>query len=90
MTTWYVTSNWGKRIEPVEVEKSTDKSVWIEGNRRALISDYSSHFPTWAEAKEHLLGKAGRKLEAARAQLARAQAEYGNIKGLRDPNEASP
>ena len=83
--TWYQTTGYGKRITPLVVQRYTDSSVWVGGRRRARVTDWESVFPTWEEAKAHLLSQADKNLQSARAALARAQAEYGNIKGMKDP-----
>ena len=81
----YKTGGWGQDlIEAVEVEKETDKSVWIDGNRSAKRSGYNNYFDSWGEAHLFLLDKAGRKLDSAKFSLQRAQGEYENIKGLKE------
>lgn len=52
--TWFeVTSlQWGPSIRAVQVERSTESSVWINGRRSSRSSSYSRYFPTWDEAVE--------------------------------------
>jgi hypothetical protein len=87
-TTWYH-ARWGK-VEPVQVEKETEQSIWIGGSRRAKKSGggfYSidHYYPTWAEAREALLKEAQEKVNSLRRQLDLANGALGNIKGKRSP-----
>lgn len=92
----YKTVSYGKnKIEPVEVARETESSVWIEhticstrGDRKeerrsAKSTSYESFHDTWEAAKQHLLDKAEAKLWGARRSLELAQAEFGNIKGMK-------
>lgn len=81
----YRTGSWGREpIEAVEVERETDKCVWVGGSRLNKISSYYMFHDSWAEAKNHLLNRAERNLESARRSLQRCQDELGNIKGLKE------
>jgi hypothetical protein len=89
METWYRVDKWTTKrsnfINPVEVEKSTDKTVWIRNERRtkldrhAISSDYDSYFRTFAEAKEFALKRQSDKIESATNELIRRQADYAKI-----------
>jgi hypothetical protein len=81
--TWYRAWPTFNEIDPVEVEKYTDKMVWINGDRRARITDHQSYFPTWDEAHACLLRRATCDLESARSALMRAQGRHGNVVGMR-------
>ena len=37
-------------IEAVEVERATDKSVWINGGRNDVFTQYARYVPTYEEA----------------------------------------
>jgi len=81
----YRTGSWGgKLIEAVEIERETDKCIWVNGSRMNKVSSYYKFHESWPEAKEYLLARAERALESARRSLQRAQDELGNIKGLKD------
>lgn len=76
-------------IKPVEVDRATDKSVYIKGNRRARVTDgYTSYFDTWDEAKAHLVACNERVVNGYRVQLERASSRLGNAKGLKKPEGA--
>jgi len=74
---------YGELIEPVEVERETASSVWINGRRNAKITDWRCYHDTWGEAKAYLLKLAESKLNSARRSLELAQGTYGNVKGLK-------
>ena len=76
--------SFGKLIEEVDIEKETDKSVWINGRRLSRRSSWDSYHDTWDDAKKFLLDIAEQKLTLARHVLNKAQSEYGNVKGLKD------
>ena len=78
-------------IEPVECSKVTAFYVWpvdLDGCREARESDWNSYHESWAEAHAAMLQKAELRLVAARSQLARAQGDYGRIKGMKPPADA--
>jgi hypothetical protein len=79
---WYKV--WLGKIEPVEVDKFTDKTVTIKGRRQ---SRYAWQFfaPTWEEAHAHMLSEAENSLALARRTLERAQGYLDNIKGMTPP-----
>lgn len=81
----FKTHKWdlGELIEEVEVEKETDKSVWINGRRCAKESSFENYHATWEQAHEHLTARAEAKLGRARLALQHAQGYAGNVKGLR-------
>lgn len=82
----YMTTGYGTdKIVPVEVDRETERCVWVGGRRRAKNSDYESYFSTWDEAHNHLLGKVQVKVDAARRRLEQLNSELGNIKGMKPP-----
>lgn len=98
-TTWF--KAWFGKIAPVEVSKSTDKTVtvreyWrnspsadpvVRERKHLRQAGYEAYFPTWEEAHQHLLINAESKLLASRRALEVAQSEYGNVKGMKPPKE---
>jgi len=93
METWYKVVKWvyGKEkfIIPVEVEKTTDKTVWVKEtrysddrvttNRHAIHSDYDSYFRTFEEAKQFALKRQSDKIESATNEMVRLQSDYAKI-----------
>lgn len=58
--TWYLAKSWSNRIEEVEVDRSTEDSVWLTkskgchqrvlGRRSTMRGSYEHYFPSQAEA----------------------------------------
>lgn len=84
---WYKVSLGWQMISPVEIEKETESSVWINGCRRAKISTYENYFDSWDDAKQFLMDHAQKRVDSLRLQLERANGELGNIKGLKPTTE---
>lgn len=57
--------NSSQLIKKVTVDKVTNSSVWIYGERSLRLSKYKSYFFTFEEAKEYLLDKSDRMLTEA-------------------------
>ena len=84
MITKYRTGGFGGNlIQPVEVERETSVSVWINGNRSLKYTDFLKYWDSWEEAHDYLLKKAEREIKNARRQLEIAQSKHGNIKGMK-------
>lgn len=78
-------NRWGceAKIEEIEVEKESEKSVWIEGNRNAKMSDYANYYSSWDEAKNALYSCQKTYVDGVRSSLERAKGVLGNIKGMK-------
>jgi hypothetical protein len=88
-----------EKIERVECSKVTEKSVFIiaepirdgkmhrflKPQRENMHSSYRSYHKTWGEAHAALLKSTEDDLNNARLRLARAQGDYGRIKGMKPP-----
>lgn len=92
METWYRTGGYGgELIEPVDVVKSTDKTVTLAatGNgrerRSAINSGWHHYFRTWEEAHAYLLEKSESKVLSARRNLELANGQFGNVRGMKKP-----
>lgn len=83
--TWYKVRKFFDDLTPVEVARSTDKSIWIGKNRRTIDGDFDRYFSTWDDAHAFLLAKVERQLDQHRLQLQRLQGLVGNIKGMKPP-----
>lgn len=80
-TTWY--RAWFGKIEPVEVVSETEQFVTIAGGRRdKKITDWQSYFKTYDAAKAWLLAGALEKLNAAKANVERAEQELAKLEKL--------
>jgi hypothetical protein len=85
----YRTGGLGSLIEAVEVEKETEKCVWIkykyETRREAKGSGYRCYFDAWEAAHAYLLQKAENECAGCRRRLEEANGHLGNIKGMKKP-----
>jgi len=93
---WKTSSYWDTRIERVECERVTDKSVWVvhewsntKETRRHPREGGDTYHETWEAARQHLLTRAEQSLATARRALQLAQATHGNVKGMKPPAEAA-
>jgi hypothetical protein len=73
--TWYKTlPSWSTtRIEPIQIDRFTEQSVFINGRRALRMSQFDCFFPTRDEAKAYIVGKAEQDLDYHKISLARAQ-----------------
>lgn len=62
-------------IKPVDVEKCTDKCVWIDGRRSNRSSDWDKYFPTYTEARQHVIDAARKRYVSAEVALQRAKTD---------------
>jgi len=70
----YMTKELSKpSVEIVEVEKETDKSVWINGRRNSKRSSYENYFDSLLEAKNYLYKRQESRIRLAEAQIKAAQ-----------------
>jgi len=63
---------WGV-IEQVEVDRVTEKCVWIAGRKHSLVADWESFHLTYAAAKGHAVMRAQEKCDLAQRRLTEAQ-----------------
>ena len=91
MATWYKVNKYiskfgnEKWIVPIEVEKFSESSVWIKGNRHNRIAEYDNYFPTQDEAFNFAVSRVQGKidylkdsLKSAEIVLAQIQAEINS------------
>lgn len=71
------------RIERVEIERETEKSVWICGNRNAKRSEWYNYYDTWEDAHKALLNQQKACVDSLRLRLERSKGVLGNIKGMK-------
>lgn len=68
----------------MEVDKVTDKSVWVKGHRIARESEGTKIVDSFEEAKLWLVGVAQRKMEAAEQRAAEAKADMETADTIRE------
>jgi hypothetical protein len=83
MTIKYRTSKYSVEIKEVEVERETDHSVWVKGNRSAKHSDWHQYHETYNEAFNFLDCRYTQKLSAAESRLDTAKNEYSAVQELK-------
>ena len=79
-----LSSRWGCEaiIEEVEVERETDKSIWVSGHRCAKASEYATYLDTWEQAKTALYNCQKYYTDGIANRLHRAKCALGNINRL--------
>jgi hypothetical protein len=70
-------------IKEVEIEKETDKSIWINGHRSAKISEWANYYDSWDEAKCALFECQQRYVDHLRLRLELTRQELENIKEMK-------
>jgi hypothetical protein len=69
MEIWYKVSKWCREPEPVEVIKYTDKSIYIDGRRRAIVSDWTTFYRTYEEAKDRIIRREQSIIKSSEAKI---------------------
>ena len=82
MIKYRTTTSWEKTIDRVEIERETDKCVFIDGRRCGKMTDYESYFDTWDQAYLSLISKAEKVVAGAASRLRHAREELEKIKAL--------
>jgi hypothetical protein len=72
------------QIDAVEVDRETEKSVWIRGSRSDKITSYYCYFDTWAEAHEYLVKKSLNDMSIAEARHNKAKRKHQEILSLKE------
>lgn len=73
----------GAFIQTVDVERATDKSVFINGRRQAKVSDYNQFHDTWEEAYSFLMKEAIRRHENAARALSLREIDLADLRNLK-------
>lgn len=91
METWYITTSFGTPwIRKVQVVSHTASFVVVVDGankpyRKAKVSDYENYFPTFEEAKAHLLYKFHAQMVSAEQRKAYALEKQQEIQALTPP-----
>jgi hypothetical protein len=84
MTKYLANNLWNPSIEQVEIERETDKSVFLGGGaRRDKETADSIYTDTWAQSHSYLMTKAQIRVEQARRALETANSKLGNVEELK-------
>lgn len=89
------TGSYDTKIEPIECTRETAQIVWRlvgglkrEERKQAKSSEWHQLHDSWDAAHAFLMERAEAKLANARTQLASAQGAYGNVKGMKKPEQS--
>ena len=83
----YRTSGWSEpeaKIKTVRISRETDKSIWINGDRFAKISEWYQFWDTWQEAHNYIVERSEELVRSGRLILDRRKGLLGNIKGMKE------
>lgn len=91
---WYCVEGWryAPQIKEVEVEKSTESSVWVvdryftkteKASRCARSSDYSRFFPSLDDARKWVRATLKGRVDNARELLQEAERLYANVDSIK-------
>jgi predicted nucleic acid-binding Zn-ribbon protein len=75
-------TQWDK-IEALEIEKETAKTVTIKGRRENKKSDWQNWHNTFEDAKQFLIDNAQKEIDGLRYRLEKAKGKLGNAKGMK-------
>ena len=85
METWFRTSmvNGKPKIEPVQAERVTDASIYIDGRQFKRLTSQDCYFRTFEAARHHLVSLCRSAVILAEAHLSRAENELRAVQELR-------
>jgi hypothetical protein len=75
------------KIDCIEVDKVTPKSVWILGQRFLKQNEYEHLHDTWEEAHRFLLQTARDQINLAVDKVESADKAYGDVLSLKQAKE---
>ena len=78
----YKTGGWQVKIKEVEVDKETEKCVWIRGRRNSKLSSYESYFDSFSDAKVFLINRKERRISKLQSSLDIVKKELAEIVDL--------
>jgi hypothetical protein len=80
-------AEWGyfPRLSVCEVEKETDKCVWVNGYRNAKESQGVKFYDTFEEAQQRLIRECETDVRQAKSQLDKAEGYLQKMKDLQPP-----
>ena len=78
--TMYELKHFGRaEINRVEVQRYTDSSVWIKGNRQSRSDSYASFFVTFEEARAEAFRRASKEFDMNSERMERAREEVSRL-----------
>jgi len=83
----YKTGGYHKEIEAVEIEKESEKSVWINGRTQLKHTSYHNYFDTWQQGKDFLVKEAQQKVDLCAKRLEYSQEKQAELLEKLDTEE---
>lgn len=83
MIQYEVQLRWGYRITPIEIEKETEKSIWVNGKRRMRGDAYNRIFPTLKEAKQFMVERCKREIAGYEKNLSEVRLALSNLEAIK-------
>lgn len=75
----------GCSIKPVEVERQTDSSIWVDGKRMTRATRNYRYFDTWEEAHQWLRDKENLRVTVAERKLSDAKRRMELVMAMEPP-----
>jgi len=75
----YETANYGIAIREIIIEKETDQSVWVKGDRKLKETNHGIIADTAEQAKNYLIQKALDAVETAKRQVEYREEELQKV-----------
>ena len=91
-STWFMVNYFGE-IKPVQIDRFTDKSVWVrDENRMSPVrlekraSKFGMYYPTWKQAHNLVVSRARIEVKRLRLNLAEAENKLSKVRSLGEPS----
>lgn len=81
---YYMSEKYPPYVKEVEVQKTTESSVWINGHRENKVSEYRSYHPSAIEAIEHLIQKQFAEVEMYKRYIHHYQAKLDEMESIKN------
>ena len=85
MSEKFVICSYGVTIKTVTIERETEHSVWIKGNRSTKKTEWNSYFDSYDEAYDELELRLNRKIESAKSNLSNKIDDLAKFKDKNKP-----
>jgi len=86
MSISYWMCRYDDEIRRVTADRVTDKSIWIEGRRVPLVTDWTSYHASWEDARDFLLQEAKGDALTCQRQLNKALERVTRIQAMKQPS----
>lgn len=80
----YKVSRWLNRIETVEIEKETGRSVWVRGRKELKACNTHKYFDTFEEAKRYLIVRFETNIINAREVIRKTESSLETLRKMQE------